>query len=178
MLVAFGGLPGTGKSTIARAVAKRMRATYLRIDTIEQAIRSANVVADDVGPAGYAVAFEIAEANLRLGLVVVADSVNPLAETREAFRSAARNASQQFMEVELICSDAGEHRRRVETRTTDIAGLRMPTWDAVLQRHYEPWPEPHLILDTAVVIPELAVSEVCAALAALRQSDDYVRDGL
>lgn len=171
MLVAFGGLPGTGKSMIARAVAERARATYLRIDTIEQAIRSADVLAGDIGPAGYAVAFEIAEANLRLGLVVVADSVNPLAETREAFRSVARKASQPLLEVEVICSDITEHRRRVETRRVDIAGLQPPTWDAVLRRRYEPWPEPHTILDTAALSPEVAASQICAALAAVRQGE-------
>ena len=40
MLVVFGGLPGTGKTTLARQVADRLGATYLRIDTIEQALRS------------------------------------------------------------------------------------------------------------------------------------------
>lgn len=39
MLIIFSGLPGCGKSTIARALAKRLGAVYLRIDTIEQAIR-------------------------------------------------------------------------------------------------------------------------------------------
>jgi predicted kinase len=56
-LIVFGGLPGTGKTTLAREVAEEHSATYLRIDTIEQALRSSGVlVGDDVGPAGYLVA--------------------------------------------------------------------------------------------------------------------------
>jgi predicted kinase len=49
MLIVFGGLPGTGKTTLARAFAQRRRATYLRIDTIEQALRSSEMLAGDVG---------------------------------------------------------------------------------------------------------------------------------
>ena len=39
MLTVFGGLPGTGKSTIARALAAKIGAVWLRIDGIEQALR-------------------------------------------------------------------------------------------------------------------------------------------
>jgi hypothetical protein len=52
MLVVIGGLPGTGKSTIAREVATRTGAAWLRIDAIEQAIRA--TLAGNVGIAGYA----------------------------------------------------------------------------------------------------------------------------
>jgi len=63
MLIVFGGLPGTGKTTLARAFAQERLATYLRIDTIEQALRSSDVLAGDVGPAGYIVAYALAEAS-------------------------------------------------------------------------------------------------------------------
>ena len=39
MLIAFAGLPATGKSTLARALAETRGGLYLRIDTIEQALR-------------------------------------------------------------------------------------------------------------------------------------------
>lgn len=44
MLVIFAGLPATGKSTIARALADRIGGVWLRIDSIEQAIRDSGVV--------------------------------------------------------------------------------------------------------------------------------------
>jgi predicted kinase len=83
MLVIFGGLPGTGKSTLAVRLAGEVGAVYLRIDTIERAMIDANE-ALSVGERGYLVAYAVAEDNLRLGHTVIADSVNPLEITRTA----------------------------------------------------------------------------------------------
>lgn len=113
MLIVFGGLPGTGKSTIARALATRRRATYLRIDVIEQAIRAAHPNLA-IGPAGYVVANALAESNLANRQLVVADCVNPVRESREGWRRVAARAQTPLIEVELVCSDLAEHRRRVE----------------------------------------------------------------
>lgn len=151
VLVVFGGLPGVGKTTIARAVAPRLAATYLRIDGIEQAIRRAGILAEDVGAAGYAVAVAIAEANLRLGSNVVADCVNPVKESRLAWRELADRTSARLLEVEIVCSDRGEHRRRVETREAEIAGHVPPSWAEVLAHEYEPWDGRHLVIDTAAL---------------------------
>ena len=77
MLIVFAGLPGTGKTTLAQAVARRRRAAYLRIDVIEQALRHSGCLAGEVGAAGYGVAGALAASNLNLGHTVVADAVNP-----------------------------------------------------------------------------------------------------
>ncbi len=162
MLIVFGGLSGTGKTTLARAFALERRATYLRIDTIEYALRSSEVLAGDVGPAGYMVAYALAEENLRLGGIVIADSVNPLSITRDAWRNVAAVTSSAIFEVEVICSDAKQHCRRMETRPTDIAGSTPLSWQQVIGREYECWDRPHLVLDTTSRTPADLLKELCS----------------
>lgn len=156
MLVVFGGLPGTGKTTIARAFAARRSAIYLRIDEIEQAIRTAGAPAN-VGPVGYAVAYALAASNLAIEGLVVADCVNPVPESREGWRATARRARKPLLEIEVVCSDPVEHRRRVEDRRADIDGHELPTWKSVLAHDYAPWSEPRLVIDTAVLTPDAAI---------------------
>lgn len=149
MLIIFGGLPGTGKTTIARALAKQLGAVHVRVDTIEQNIRASAVLKSDVGPAGYMIAYGIAEDNLTLGNTVIADSVNCLKVTRDAWLSVARRSAVPAVEIEIICSDKDEHRRRVETRETDVQGLRKPSWEEVMGRHYDDWGQHPFVVDTA-----------------------------
>lgn len=165
MLVVFGGLPGTGKTTIARGLAVRRAAVYLRIDVIEQAIRTSGVL-HEMGPAGYIVAHALAASNLANGQTVIADCVNPVPESRGGWRATATRARKKLIEVEVICSDLIEHRRRVEQRVSDIDGLVPPTWQDVLDRDYAPWPEPHVIIDTARLSPAEAVAIVERAMGA------------
>ncbi|HWB16004.1 MAG TPA: AAA family ATPase [Vicinamibacterales bacterium] len=159
MLVILSGLPGTGKTTIGRAVVQRTGAVHLRIDTIEQALRNTGLV---VGSEGYAVAYAIAEDQLRAGHVVVADSVNPWPVTRAAWRDVAERAGTRAIEIEVACSNEAEHRRRVESRTSDIAGHRQPTWAEVVAHDYRPWTTARLVIDTA----QLDVAESTQAILA------------
>jgi predicted kinase len=165
MLVILSGLPGVGKTTVARELARQIGGVHLRIDSIEQAIRgwaSINQPLDDVG---YRVAYAIAEDNLRIGRTVVADSVNPLQLTRDAWMNVAQRAGVTPVEVEVKCSAPEEHRRRVEARVTDIPGLTMPTWAEVVAREYQPWDREHLEIESAGRTIDENVSLIRAALS-------------
>jgi len=168
MLFALGGLPGAGKSALARALARRLGAVHLRIDTIEQAMRNAGFTVS--GPEGYLAARDLAEDNLRVGRTVIVDSVNPLAVTRAYWRETAARMAVRLVEIEVVCSDRGQHRRRVESRVADIPGLVLPTWQQVLGRQYEPWKTAHVI-DTAGRTLEECLSQAAAvALGAVRRA--------
>ena len=146
MLIVMSGLPGVGKTAISRELAIATGAVHLRIDSIEQALRSAGW---RVEGEGYAVAYALAADNLALGRTVIADCVNPWPLTRAAWRAVAERSGVRAVEIEVVCSDPVEHRRRVEQRRPDIDGHQLPSWQDVVERDYRPWDEPRLVLDTA-----------------------------
>jgi predicted kinase len=149
-LIVFGGLPGTGKSTLARGVASHLQAAFVRVDELEAAMGRAGIAHDQpIGLAAYVVAETLAEACLTSGVAVVIDAVNAAPKARGAWRDLAARTGSPLRIVEVVCSDNAEHRRRVEARRPDIEGFDVPTWQDVLDRHYEPWSEPRLIVDTA-----------------------------
>ena len=164
MLIIFGGLPGTGKTMIAKELACQIGAVYLRIDSIEKAMCDSGAVSQPLNDTGYRVAYVIAEDNLRLGRTVIADSVNPIRLTRDAWIGVAHLAQVGAAEVEVICSDPQQHRQRVETRPADIGGLRLPTWEEVVSREYEPWERKHIVIDTTGRSVAESVKELREAL--------------
>ena len=168
VLIVFAGLPGSGKSTLAQAVARELRTPYLRIDTIEQALR--DLCAVDVQGEGYRLAYRVAADNLRLGSSVVADSCNPIELTRREWEAVAREADASQVNVEVVCTDAREHRRRVESRPSEVTGLRLPTWSEVLAREYHPWTSERLVIDTAARSGDDCREEVLAQLGVTTRS--------
>lgn len=165
MLVVFAGLPGTGKTTLARLLAAQRGAAHLRVDAIEAAMRRAGHTPESIGPTGYVVAQEVASNCLAVGTPVVIDAVSPVPEARQAWRELAAVMNEQLKVIELELSDRVEHRRRVESRGSDIDGLTVPTWHEVTQRNYRPWDEdrdgPRLKL-TNDGAPEISLAAVLA----------------
>lgn len=166
VLIAFAGLPGSGKSTLARRLSELIGAVYLHVDSIEQAIKSTVGSFGDIGDAGYRVAYAVGRDNLNAGHSVVADSVNPLRLSRDAWRGIADDADVVAVEIEITCSDSAEHRRRVESRPVDIAGMRLPTWEEIVVREYEPWDRDRLVVDTAGRTIEESLQELLALFRA------------
>ncbi|SDT43327.1 AAA family ATPase [Microlunatus soli] len=151
-LIVVTGRPGTGKTTLSKALAAELVACYLRIDAVETALQVALAdfgigdlgpmdVGDvgDVGPAGYVVAHRLAASNLELGHDVVVDAVCPVPESRQGWMDTAAAAGAQLIIFETHLSDTAEHRRRVTERRPDMPGQRVPTWDQVTAGEWVVW---------------------------------------
>lgn len=148
LLVVFAGLPGAGKTTVSRAVADRLGATFLRVDTIESAVQTWLAPVGD-SPVGYVAAAQVAHDQLVAGRDVVVDAVNAVDLAREGWRRLADGTGVQLRWVEVVCTDEAEHRRRVEGRTGDWPGHAPPTWEAVRAATWEPFTDERLLVDNS-----------------------------
>jgi predicted kinase len=144
-------------------------AAYVRIDTIETAIARAEGRFGETNgwelPPGYLVGYEVAADQLRNGVDVIAESVNPLRVSRDAWRDAGLNAGARVVEVEVICSDATEHRRRAEERVLDLSGLVKPPWEEISNREYHSWERDRVVVDTAMLNVDESVQLVRETLS-------------
>lgn len=149
---------------MARALARVLGLAYVRVDSIEQAIIRSSRLRQPLGEVGYVVGYSVAADQLRHGTSVVVECVNPLGITRDAWRAVGQHYDATVLEVELVCSDHDEHRRRAESRHVDIPDLVLPSWQQIVHRDYEPWTRDHLVIDTATQPVEVAVTTIRHAL--------------
>ncbi len=107
----------------------------------------------------------VAEDTLRIGTPVVADAVNALPISRNAWTELATRLNVRYRSVGVHCSDPTEHRRRVESRTAEIENHVLPTWAEVSATTFEPFPPNTLVIDTAQLSVADAVDRIIARLA-------------
>lgn len=161
-LYIFSGLPATGKSTLAGLLAKETNSFYLRIDTVEQAIR--DLCNFNVQGEGYRLSYRLAADNLKLGMSVVADSCNPWLLTRQEWQEVAVNNSADFVNIEISCSNSEEHKERAENRISKVDRLKLPSWEEIKNRDYHNWTGEVISIDTAGKTIEESFSELCKKL--------------
>jgi predicted kinase len=144
MLVVMAGLPGTGKSTIAAAVGAQLGLPIVSVDPIESAILSAGIDAGQpTGLAAYLVTEILVDSVLNSSANgVIVDAVNAVEPAREQWvKLGARHGQRRVRFVEVVCSDEGIHRSRLEARGRQLAHIAEPSWHAVEQSldEWEPW---------------------------------------
>lgn len=158
-LVVVSGLPGSGKSTIAGALAARLRICLLELDRIEAPLLR-RVHGDALEWATYEGLTSLAEQQLQNGLSVILDSVAWTNELRDRWATLALRTGAEFRAIEAVCSDPEEHRRRVEARH-GIDPAR-PRWEDVVsarQQYWKDWSAKRFVADTVqpieVLLPKI-----------------------
>jgi predicted kinase len=150
-LIVLSGLPGSGKTVMAEALARALSIPLFSVDPIEAAMWRAGLDKAATGIAAYEVAQTLADENLRLRLAVIVDAINPAEAPRAAWRNLAAKHRVNLKVIECVCADDAILRQRIESRVHG-AGL---TWKGFLQRRaeYEAWTDQRLVLDTSRISP-------------------------
>lgn len=163
LLIVFAGLPGTGKTTLARRLSRQRGSCYLRVDVAETVLANAGLA---VATHGYTMIQELAISNLMLGQDVVVDAVNAVPAARAGWREAASRGGADLGVIETVLHDSTEHQRRIMERAADIPGHTPPTWPEVLDLKWVPWDVerdgPRLLLETSS--SETAWGQLLAAI--------------
>lgn len=151
-LVVMTGLPGTGKSVIAEAVARALRAPVFSVDPLEATLLRLGITREQRSDvAAYALALTLADAQLARGQSAVIDAVNGVPTVRDEWEAAARRHGAAIVWIKTVCSDEAVHRARVEGRERAIEGfVHEPTWEDVERVRatwYEPFAGEALVLD-------------------------------
>ncbi len=170
-LVLVGGLPGTGKSTVARALAAELGAVVLSSDEVRAELRAAGAITGDAGTVGagaYSPAAKSrvldellsrAQGELGLGRSVVLDA--SWTSSADRVRAAALGPATASTVVELRCSaPADVAGRRITARTGGFSEAT-PAIAAALARTADPWPTA-AVLDTTAPFAETAQAAVRA----------------
>jgi predicted kinase len=150
-LIVLSGLPGSGKSTIAELLAKRLRLPLFSVDPIESAIVKAGIAKSfETGLAAYLVAATLADEQLKLGSSVIIDAVNAEEEGKDVWRGLAKKHGVELI-VLLVALESSLHKQRLESRVRNLHGFSEVAWDNVEARRkaFTPWKEPVLELDAS-----------------------------
>ncbi len=150
-LIIVSGLPGSGKSTVAESLATELSLPIFSVDPIEASlIKSGLRRSFETGLAAYLVAETLADEQLKHGLSVIIDAVNPVQEARDMWNNLARKQSATLIVIECVL-DRELHKQRIESRIRNMHGIPEVTWKDVENRskEYLAWREERLVLDTA-----------------------------
>ncbi len=144
MLIAMCGLPGTGKSTLAAALAQRLGMVHLSTDVTRKRIAGlasttrpdestmAALYSPEMTRRTYAALRRQARIWLARGMSVILDGTYNDPRERALARNLARRKGARFVLIETTCSDA-EVRKRLAARAQDPAEVSDATWDIYQQ---------------------------------------------
>ena len=140
-IVVFTGLPGTGKSTLAESLGRRMKAPVFAGDWLLGSIKPAHPQIALLDAAAYDELYEsiltsLLVRQLMLDQSGIAECV--LADDAiERLAVVVKKYDAVMSVIECVCSDVAVHRSRVEGRIRNIPGWHEIDWRHVEHMHSE-----------------------------------------
>ena len=168
-LILFAGMPGSGKTTLARMVAQKLNLAVFSKDRIQRVLRDHNLSGENSGD-GYYVILDMADEQLSLGLSVILDATFPLDHFRSVASEIAARYQANFCAIYCYCSDDIVWRQRMHERVQYVPGWTPVGWNEVLRmrEYYRPWNDNALVIDS-LKAPEVNFVTVLEAIECAQQ---------
>lgn len=151
MLVLITGLPGTGKSTVANHLSKRINASVLRTDEIRKRLFVKPKYTDEEKEIVYKSLFLIAEKLLKVKSNVVIDGTFYKRSLRHRIYRTAASTRSRLIIVECVASVDAIERRMRRRKNRKKKGLSDADYGVYkkIKREYEAITSEHIVLDTS-----------------------------
>lgn len=139
-LILFSGLPGAGKTSLAQALAKRLKYPLFAKDRLQSQLRALGLTGR-VGKEGYELILDLAEQQLALGVGAILDGVFPLEGYRKDAATIAETHGAEFRVIYCFCSDEQLWQERMQNRRQYVPHWSPVGWDEVLKirAYFAPW---------------------------------------
>lgn len=165
MLTLITGLPGSGKTTLAKAYAARYGALHLHSDLLRRELGLMGHYSPEDKKKVYEELLKRSRETLLKGLDLVVDSTFYKESIREPFRQMAAEYKTHAYWVEVRAQERNI-RERLETPRSD-SEADIAVYEKIRDA-YEPLPEPHLVLWS----DEMTLGEMAAAVQSyVKQAD-------
>lgn len=167
-LLLITGLPGTGKTTFAGALAEAIDARHLNSDKVRTDLDKRGQYDEQTKAAVYQEMLRQTEAALRDGDNVIVDATFYKRELREPYEELAKRRQVPIFWIELKAEEATVRERVAQKRAYSEADYEVYR---KVKANYEPLPAEHLALWSDQLTVEEMVEEAKRYLAA-RQIND------